>query len=153
MSYKVCIIGGGIIGLSLAYKIQKRFPQYIITVLEKENTIGAHQSSNNSGVLHCGLPYKYNSLKARLSIDGIKQMVSFCIENKIDHDICGKIVVSTNKFEDNHIESVAANGKKNGLLGQLKYLAEKLSTLLAATQRIDSDIIFHYLPFKSKIIS
>tara|TARA_Y100000996_G_C22489865_1_gene629769 strand:- start:9 stop:1202 length:1194 start_codon:yes stop_codon:yes gene_type:complete len=121
LSYKVCIIGGGIIGLSLAYKIQKRFPQYIITVLEKENTIGAHQSSNNSGVLHCGLPYKYNSLKARLSIDGIKQMVSFCIENKIDHDICGKIVVSTNKFEDNHIESVAANGKKNGLLG-LKFL-------------------------------
>ena len=121
LSRKVCIIGGGIIGLSVAYKIQKRFPNYAVNVIEKESVLGLHQSTNNSGVLHCGLPYKYNSLKARLSINGIKQMIKFCSENKIEHDICGKIVVSTNKFEDKYIETLAENGRKNGLKG-LKFL-------------------------------
>ena len=119
----ICIIGSGLLGLSLAYKIDKKFTNSNIIIIEKENNISKHQSSNNSGVLHCGLDYKPGSLKAKVSTKGIKQMVSFCKENKINHELCGKIVVSTSEAEDKTIENLASYGKKNGLKG-LRFLTK-----------------------------
>ena len=94
----VVVVGGGIVGLSVAYKLSAN-KNLNIVVLEKENGVGQHQSTHNSGVLHCGLYYKPGSLKALLSVDGIKQMTDFCIEHNIPHEICGKLVVSTNQEE------------------------------------------------------
>ncbi|PIE88474.1 MAG: L-2-hydroxyglutarate oxidase [Bacteroidetes bacterium] len=121
----VAIIGGGLVGLSLGYKLSLR-SDYKITVFEKESVVGKHQSGNNSGVLHCGLNYTPGSLKAKLANDGIKQMTQFCIENDVEHDICGKIVVATNDKEVKILDEIAEKGKRNGLQG-LKYLDRKES--------------------------
>jgi L-2-hydroxyglutarate oxidase len=121
---KIAVIGGGIIGLATAYKLQLKYPQSKITLFEKENIIGKHQSGRNSGVLHCGLYYQPGSLKAKLAVSGINQMTDFCIENKLPHDICGKIVVATDDRELNALENLAIRGKKNGLQN-LKYLSNK----------------------------
>lgn len=117
----VIVIGGGIIGLSIAYKYLTKFPNHNLTLIEKEKQIGLHQSGRNSGVLHCGLYYKPNSLKANLAVSGIKQMTDFCIKNQINHDICGKVVVATNDNEIKVLENLAKRGNLNGLLG-LKFL-------------------------------
>jgi len=114
---KIAIIGGGLVGLSTAYKLYKYNSKLKITVFEKELTLGEHQSGKNSGVMHAGLYYKHGTLKAKMAVDGIRQMTTFCKENKISYDICGKVVVATNEFEKKTLKSLYLNGKKNGLKG------------------------------------
>ena len=70
---------------------------------------------NNSGVLHCGLNYKPNSLKAKLAVEGIREMISFCKENEVNYDQCGKIVVATNRNENHLLANLSKRGKLNGL--------------------------------------
>ena len=116
----IAIVGGGIVGLALGYKLSKNKGNKI-HVFEKEEEVGFHQSGRNSGVLHCGLAYKPGSLKAKLAVSGIKQMVKYCKDFKINHDICGKIVVASDENESKLLENTAKRGKLNGLKG-LKYL-------------------------------
>ena len=117
----IAIVGGGIVGLALGYKLSK-VKGNKVHVFEKEKEVGFHQSGRNSGVLHCGLAYKPGSLKAELAVSGIKQMINYCKENKINHDVCGKIVVASNEDEAKLLENTAKRGKLNGLRG-LKYLS------------------------------
>ena len=86
-SRKVMIVGGGIVGLATAYRLRERFPGAQVTVLEKESGVGRHQTGHNSGVLHCGLYYKPGSVKARLAVTGIRQMVEFCERNAVPHAV------------------------------------------------------------------
>jgi len=88
---RVLVIGGGLAGLATAYRFEQRFPEAKVTVLEKEAGVGKHQSGHNSGVLHAGLYYKPGSIKARMAVCGIRQMVEFCRENGIPHEVCGKL--------------------------------------------------------------
>lgn len=118
---EVAIIGGGILGLAIGYELSISHKKYKVSIFEKESTIGKHQSGNNSGVLHCGLYYKPGSLKAKLAVDGIREMISFCERNKIDHDVCGKIVVAGDDREVGLLDNLAERGAKNGLRG-LKFL-------------------------------
>lgn len=83
--------------------------------------VGLHQSGRNSGVLHCGLYYEPGSLKAKLAVDGIRQMTAFCRDNEIDHDICGKIVVASTDREVKFLDKLAERGAQNGLQG-LRFL-------------------------------
>lgn len=114
---KIGIVGGGIVGLATALRLGEHVPFAEIHVFEKESTLGAHQSSHNSGVLHCGLFYKPGSLKARLAVQGIRQMVAFCRENGIRHELCGKLVVATNSEEAARLGVLAERGAMNGLQG------------------------------------
>ena len=116
----IAIVGGGIVGLALGYKLSK-VKGNNVHVYEKEKEVGFHQSGRNSGVLHCGLAYKPGSLKAKLAVSGIKQMVKYCVDYKINHDVCGKIVVASNEDEAKLLENTAQRGNLNGLKG-LKYL-------------------------------
>ena len=116
----IAILGGGIVGLGLGYKLQCE-KKHNIDIFEKEKKIGFHQSGRNSGVLHCGIGYKPGSLKAKLTVSGIEKMVDYCKNNKIDHDICGKIIVATSNNDINLINNMAKTGKRNGLNG-LKFL-------------------------------
>src|SRR5665213_2104802 len=111
------IIGGGIVGLAIAYRLGVRFPGASITVLEKESQVGRHQTGHNSGVLHCGLYYKPGSVKARLAVAGIQQMVEFCRENAIAHEICGKLVVAAAESEVPRLRHLEQRGAANGLQG------------------------------------
>ena len=119
----IAIVGGGIVGLALGYKLS-RDKANKVHVYEKEIEVGFHQSGRNSGVLHCGLAYKPGSLKAKLAVSGIKQMVKFCQKYKVNHDICGKIVVANDDYEAQLLENTAKRGKDNGLIG-LKYLSSE----------------------------
>ena len=114
---KVVIVGGGIVGLATAYRLGERFPGAGITVLEKESGVGRHQTGHNSGVLHCGLYYKPGSVKARLAVTGIRQMVAFCQENGIPHEICGKLVVAADEGEVARLDGLEQRGTANGLEG------------------------------------
>ena len=114
---KITIVGGGIVGLASAYRIAMRTPEARITVLEKEGRVGRHQTGNNSGVLHSGLYYKPGSFKARMAVTGIRQMVAFCQENGIPHEICGKLVVATKPAQIPALDELFDRGTKNGLQG------------------------------------
>jgi L-2-hydroxyglutarate oxidase len=116
-SHQVIIVGGGIVGLATAYRLGERFPGARITVLEKEDTVGKHQTGHNSGVLHCGLYYKPGSVKARLAVTGIRQMVAFCRDNGIPHEICGKLVVAADESEVGRLRDLHERGTANGLEG------------------------------------
>jgi (S)-2-hydroxyglutarate dehydrogenase len=116
-SKRVLIVGGGIVGMATAYRFRERFPDARITVLEKEPQPGAHQSSHNSGVLHCGLYYKPGSVRARLAVTGIRQMVAFCQENGIAHEVCGKLVVAADESEVPRLRALQERGTANGLEG------------------------------------
>ena len=115
--YDVAIVGGGIVGLASAYKLQQKYPKLSILVLEKEKELAFHQTGRNSGVIHSGLYYKPGSYRAKNCVDGRKQLIAFSKEHNIDHDICGKIVVATQEEELPRLEKIKKNGLANGLVG------------------------------------
>jgi L-2-hydroxyglutarate oxidase len=117
----IAVIGGGIVGLATAYKLTLKYKDYTISLLEKEAEVCEHQSSHNSGVLHSGLYYKPNSLKAILSTKGIKEMIAFCEEHHIAYEQCGKLVVATNDKEEATLQKLFESGTQNGLSG-LKFV-------------------------------
>ena len=117
MSRKFAIIGGGIVGLATAYRLLQRFPSTSLVLLEKEPGPGRHQTGHNSGVLHCGLYYKPGSIRARLAVQGIRKMTSFCVEHNIPHDVCGKIVVASRQEQIPHLQALFERGTANGLEG------------------------------------
>ena len=111
------VIGGGLVGLATAYQALAARPGTEVTVLEKEPGVGRHQSGHNSGVLHAGLSYAPGSLKARLAVSGIRQMVTFCEEEGIAFEQCGKLVVATTADEIGPLRLVLERGRANGLRG------------------------------------
>jgi L-2-hydroxyglutarate oxidase len=121
-SKRISIIGGGIVGLATARKLAVYCPSARVTVLEKEAKVCAHQSGHNSGVLHAGLYYKPGSLKARLAVSGVREMVAFCREHNVPHEICGKLVVAADESEVPRLQALFERGKQNGLEG-LRYLS------------------------------
>jgi len=116
-SPRITIIGGGIVGLATAFKLGRKLPSAQITLLEKEAAVGRHQTGNNSGVLHAGLYYKPGSNKSRLAVTGIQEMVAFCRENEIPHEICGKLVVAVDETEVARLHALHERGQQNGLQG------------------------------------
>jgi L-2-hydroxyglutarate oxidase len=114
---RVTVIGGGIVGLATAFRLQQRLPDARITILEKERQIALHQSSHNSGVLHCGLNYTPGSRRARLAVRGIRQMVQFCQMHEIPHDVCGEVVVAATPDEVPRLHALLERGCQNGLTG------------------------------------
>jgi L-2-hydroxyglutarate oxidase LhgO len=120
VKYDAIIVGGGIVGLATAYRLLEAKPQLKILLLEKESKLAAHQTGNNSGVLHAGLYYKPGSEKARCAVQGLQQMVAFCREHGIAHEQCGKIVVATEPNELERLENLWTRGNANGLQGLRK---------------------------------
>jgi L-2-hydroxyglutarate oxidase len=118
----VAVIGGGLIGLATAYKLLEKHPSLKLDIYEKESRPGCHQSGRNSGVLHSGLYYQPGSLKAKLAVEGIREMTAFCQTNFIEHEICGKVVVASNQQQNETLRGLAKRGKANGLTG-LKFLS------------------------------
>jgi L-2-hydroxyglutarate oxidase len=115
LKFDIAIVGGGIVGLATAYKLQLKYPKLCLAVIEKEDSLAFHQTGRNSGVIHSGLYYKPDSLRAKNCVDGRKQLVAFASQNNIDIDICGKIVLATNNIQAKKLLELKINGEKNGL--------------------------------------
>ena len=110
--YDYIVIGGGIVGLSTALKLQEANKK--ILILEKESSVGLHQSGRNSGVLHSGIYYKPNSFKSNLCIRGRELMLKFLESNNIPYRLEGKIVVDENMQK---IESLFERSKLLAMSG------------------------------------
>jgi len=115
--FDVAIIGGGIVGAATFYKLQLRFPNLKILLIEKENRLAAHQTGHNSGVIHSGLYYKPGSKKAINCVKGRRELVKFAEEHKVKYDVCGKVVVATDAKELPFMDKIFANGIANGTEG------------------------------------
>ncbi|MEQ8910576.1 MAG: L-2-hydroxyglutarate oxidase [Vicingaceae bacterium] len=115
--YDITIIGGGIVGAATFYRLQNRFPNLKILLLEKEDHLAAHQTGHNSGVIHSGLYYKPGSKKAINCVKGRKALVKFAQENGVKHDVCGKVVVAASEEELPYLDKIFNTGLENGIEG------------------------------------
>lgn len=127
--FDIAIIGGGIVGAATMYKLQSRFPSLKIILFEKEKKLADHQTGHNSGVIHSGLYYKPGSLKAKNCVAGRHEIVAFAKEHKIAYDVCGKVVVATEKKELVHMEKIFRNGVANNTEGIEKIGPEKIKEI------------------------
>jgi L-2-hydroxyglutarate oxidase len=126
MRYDIVIIGGGIVGLATAMQLKKSNPGLKTALLEKEHTLAAHQTGNNSGVIHSGLYYKPGSLKATNCLNGYKKLLEFCDRENIAYDLCGKIVVATSAEELPRLENLYQRGLENGLVRNKKISGDEI---------------------------
>jgi (S)-2-hydroxyglutarate dehydrogenase len=127
--FDVAIIGGGIVGAATFYKMQKRFPHLKMVLIEKENLLADHQTGHNSGVIHSGLYYKPGSLKAQNCVLGRRELVKFCQEHDIPHDVCGKVVVATDKSELPNLEKIYQTGLQNEIEGIRMLTGEQIKEI------------------------
>jgi (S)-2-hydroxyglutarate dehydrogenase len=127
--FDVVVIGGGIIGLSVALRFSCVFPKLRLTLLEKEAAVGQQQSGHNSGVIHSGIYYRPGSLKAKLCVEGSTAMIEFCREHGIPHQVCGKVIVATNEDEIPRLQSLLDRGLANALAGLRLLDSAELSEL------------------------
>ncbi len=111
----ILIIGGGIVGLATAHALCQRYPDKHITLLEKEPTLAYHQTGRNSGVLHSGIYYKPNSLKAVNCRTGKQMMEDFCEREGIPFRRVGKVIVATDEKELGPMNNLLARGQANGV--------------------------------------
>lgn len=113
--YDFVIIGGGIIGMSTAMQLIDVYPDARIALLEKESAPACHQTGHNSGVIHAGVYYTPGSLKARFCLAGNQATKTFCDQNGLHYDICGKMLVATSDLEMARMRALWERTAANGL--------------------------------------
>lgn len=114
--YDYAVIGGGIVGLSVAWTLLQRLGRLRLLLVEKEPDWAQHQTGRNSGVIHSGIYYKPGSLKARLCLEGNRRLVEFCRNYGIHHEVCGKVIVAIDSAELLRLETLFHRGQQNGLV-------------------------------------
>lgn len=112
--YDYAVIGGGITGLAIARSLKSKYPGASIAVFEKEAKFGQHGSGRNSGVLHSGIYYPEQSLKAKFCAQGSKQLAQFCEEYRLPISRMGKVIVPTREEQDSQIDLLFQRGVNNG---------------------------------------
>jgi L-2-hydroxyglutarate oxidase len=125
-TFDFTVVGGGIVGAATMYKLALAFPNKSVALIEKEALLSDHQTGHNSGVIHSGLYYKPGSLKARNCVEGRRELVAFCKEHDIAHDVCGKVVVATDKAELPFLEKIYQTGLENEIEGLRKITGEEI---------------------------
>ena len=113
----IAVVGGGILGLAVARELGRRDPARRIVVLEREAQVGEHQTGHNSGVVHAGIYYAPGSLKARLCVEGVRELRAYCEERGIAYDACGKLIVALGEHELPGLDELERRGVANGVPG------------------------------------
>ncbi len=119
--YDYCIIGAGIIGLTIAYELTKRHPASRLIIIDKETGPAQHQTGRNSGVIHAGVYYTPGSLKATLCRKGVPTIIDFCTRHQVAFEQCGKLIVAVDKDEAARLGGLYARGQQNGI--QVKHIS------------------------------
>jgi len=132
----IAVVGGGIVGLATALALTDK-PGLSVQVLEKEERLAAHQTGNNSGVIHSGLYYAPGSLKARNCVAGRERLYRFCGEHGIFHERCGKVVVATRPEEIPALDELERRGRANGLEGLRRISPGEIREIEPAVEGID----------------
>jgi L-2-hydroxyglutarate oxidase len=125
----LAIVGGGIVGLAVARELIARNPGASVCVLEREAEIGTHQTGHNSGVIHAGVYYVPGSLKARLCVEGAREMYEYCTARGIASERCGKLILATDPSELTRLDELERRGRANGVPGLRRIDADEIEQL------------------------
>src|SRR4051812_27019255 len=113
MDSDVVVVGAGILGLATARELLARRPGSRVVVLEREDEVGFHQTGHNSGVIHAGIYYAPGSLKAKLCVEGARDMFEYCEARGIEHRRSGKLIVATDQSEMERFDELERRGIAN----------------------------------------
>jgi L-2-hydroxyglutarate oxidase len=116
---KVVVVGGGIVGMACAYQIGRSLPSAKVVVLEKELSLGLHQTGRNSGVIHSATYYKPGSAKATSCSEGRRQLLRFCDSHGVGYELCGKVIVATSQAELPGLTELARRAACNRVKAQM----------------------------------
>ncbi len=125
----IAVVGGGILGLAVARELGRRKPGVSICVLEREDEIATHQTGHNSGVIHAGVYYVPGSLKARLCVEGAREMYEYCGQRGIASERCGKVIVATDRSELDRLDELERRGRANGVPGLRRIDADGIAAI------------------------
>jgi L-2-hydroxyglutarate oxidase len=125
----VAIVGGGILGLAVARGLTRDLPNLSVCVLERERQLAFHQTGHNSGVIHAGIYYVPGSLKARLCVQGARELYAYCAEREIPHERCGKLIVATDSSELERLAELERRGQANEVPGLRRLDADGIREL------------------------
>ena len=126
---RVGVVGAGIIGLAVARRLAQVEAEAELTILDKEDRVGAHQTSHNSGVAHAGVYYVPGSLKATLCRRGIELLKAYCAERQIRYDECGKLIVARDAQELTRLDELERRATANGVPGLRRLSAPEMRTI------------------------
>lgn len=124
--YDTAVVGAGILGLAVARELLTRRPGARVVVVEQAESVGAHQTSHNSGVIHAGVYYAPGSLKARLCVDGAARMYEYCETRGVDVQRIGKLIIATSARELAALEDLETRARANGVPGIRRLRAEEI---------------------------
>lgn len=127
--YDLAVVGGGILGLAVARELLRRRPGARLQVLEAEERIGRHQTGRSSGVIHAGIYYEPGSLKARLCVEGARELYAYCDEHGIRYERAGKLVVAVDESELAGLDELERRGLANGVPGLRRLGAEEIAAV------------------------
>jgi (S)-2-hydroxyglutarate dehydrogenase len=113
--YDLAVVGAGIVGLAVAREFLLRRPGANLIVVDKQASVGFHQTGHNSGVIHSGVYYKPGSLKARLCVEGARLMYEYCDAHAVPYRRCGKLIVAVSPDELPRLAELEARGHANGV--------------------------------------
>jgi (S)-2-hydroxyglutarate dehydrogenase len=125
----LAVVGGGIVGLAVARELRRRRPGLDVAVLEIADRVATGQTGANSGVIHAGIYYAPGSLKARLCVEGAREMYEFCEREGIRHERCGKVIVARNPGELGRLDELERRGRANEVPGLRRLSPDELREL------------------------
>jgi (S)-2-hydroxyglutarate dehydrogenase len=134
----IIVVGAGIIGLAVARELLARHPGRSVSVLEREEDIGSHQTGHNSGVLHAGIYYAPGSLKARLCTEGAPELLEYCQERGIPARQDGKLIVALDRGEVPRLDELERRGRANGVPGLKRLRQEEIAEFEPHVQGVDA---------------
>jgi (S)-2-hydroxyglutarate dehydrogenase len=125
----LAVVGGGILGLAVARELIRRHPRASVSVLEGERELGMHQTGHNSGVIHAGVYYQPGSLKARLCVQGARELYEYCEQRGIPSERCGKLILATERSELPRLDELRRRARANGVPGLRSIDAQEIQEI------------------------
>jgi (S)-2-hydroxyglutarate dehydrogenase len=132
----LAVVGGGILGLAVARELSRRHPSLSVAVLERGPGVAGGQTGANSGVIHAGIYYLPGSLKARLCVEGAREMYEFCEREGIEHERCGKVIVARDESELGRLDELERRGRENEVPGLRRLSAAELAEVEPACRGV-----------------